>query len=548
MTTATATSVSRSTPTTNSDYAGTGHLLRLAWRRDRVLIPVGVLAITAFAVGSAKATLALYPTAESMGGAISQIFSSPAATAIYGPISDATDPDALAVVKTTMFGAVLLAIFAYAVVRRHTRSEEEDGRFELVAGGVVGRRAPLVAAVLISTLAVLVTCLLTGAGYASLGMDAAGSWASAAGWAATALSFVGITAVAAQLSSTARGCAGIAMGALGAAFLVRAVADSSASAPGWLGWLSPVGWTTKADAFAADRWWVVFLGIGLLLGCVAAAFALLERRDLGAGLMPARRGPAHAPASLGSATGLAWRLGRTGLLGWGIGFAIGGMVVGGLAKSAMDMIKDPAIADLLRKMGGGEGLLVDVYVTTELGFIAIIAAAYGITAILRWRSEETRGHSEVVLATATSRTRYAVSQLAIALLGSLVLMVLLGLFLGLADAGNGGTVGGLGRVLPAALVRVPAIWVCVCVAVLAVGLFPRWAAAIGWGALAVVLVVGEFGALMGLPDWMQRISPFAHVPKMPVEAFAWTPVVALLVIAALLVGAGFAGFRRRDIG
>ena len=72
-----------------------------------------------------------------MDAGIKTIFASPSAVALYGPISDPTDPDALAVVKATMFGAVLLAVFGYAVVRRHTRTEEEDGRFELVGAGAV---------------------------------------------------------------------------------------------------------------------------------------------------------------------------------------------------------------------------------------------------------------------------------------------------------------------------------------------------------------------------------------------------------------------------
>ena len=100
---------------------------------------------------------------------------------------------------------------------------------------------------------------------------------------------------------------------------------------------------------------------------------------------------------------------------------VGGLVIGSLAKSAMDMFADPAIADLLRKMGGGVGLLSDVYLSTELGFIAIIAAAYGVTTVLRWRAEETQGHTELVLATADSRTRYAASHLLVALLGTCLL-------------------------------------------------------------------------------------------------------------------------------
>ena len=79
-----------------ASLVGTGTLARLAVRRDRVLLPVGILGITIFAVSSAKATLALYPTVASMDAGIKTIFASPSAVALYGPISDPTDPDALA--------------------------------------------------------------------------------------------------------------------------------------------------------------------------------------------------------------------------------------------------------------------------------------------------------------------------------------------------------------------------------------------------------------------------------------------------------------------
>jgi ABC-2 type transport system permease protein len=531
-----------------ASLAGTATLARLAVRRDRVLLPVGILGITLFAVSSARATLALYPTAASMDAGIKTIFASPSAVALYGPISDPTDPDALAVVKTTMLGAVLLAIFGYAVVRRHTRSEEEDGRFELVGAGVVGRRAPLAAAVGVAVCAVLLTCLLTTLGYAAIGMNVTGSLAAGAGWAATGLAFVGLTAVAAQLASTARGCAGLTMGALGVLFLLRAVADAGGGVPGWLSWVSPEGWTSKADAFGSDRIWVVLLGIGVLAACVALAFALLERRDLGAGLLPSRRGRAQAGRLLATPAGFSWRLGRGATVGWTVGMLIGGIVIGSLAKSALDMFKDPAIADLLAKMGGRVGLLSDVYLSTELGFIAIIAAAYGVTTVLRWRAEETQGFAEQVLATATTRTRYAAGHLSVALLGTAALVFVLGLGTVLADSVGGGTLGGAGRVLPAALVRLPAVWVSVGVAVAALGWLPRWTAAIGWGALAFFLVVGEFGGVFGLPQWLMNLAPFTHVPRMPVEPFAWPPAIALTAVAAGLLLLGVVGFRRRDVG
>ena len=134
-----------------SAYTGTGQLLRLAWRRDRLLIPVTVATLTALSVGSAQATRALYPTDQAAVEGLGGILSNPAVSAMYGPV--VVNRGGLSVFKTVMLGAVFLGILTHALVRRHTRVEEEDGRFELIGAGVVGRRAPLTAAVVLALLA-----------------------------------------------------------------------------------------------------------------------------------------------------------------------------------------------------------------------------------------------------------------------------------------------------------------------------------------------------------------------------------------------------------
>ena len=94
----------------------------------------------------------------------------------------------------------------------------------------------------------------------------------------------------------------------------------------------------------------------------------------------------------------------------------------------------------------------------------------------------------------------------------------------------------------------PAVWVCIALAVCAYAWLPRIAAGVAWGALAVFLTVGEFGGLLGLPGWLVDLAPFTHSPRMPVEPFSLPPVVGLLAVAAALLAAAYAGFRRRDIG
>ncbi len=184
--------------------------------------------------------------------------SNPALVAMYGPISS-LGIDSIATFKSVLLGGVFLALLAYVVVRRHTRTEEEAGRLELLGAGVVGRRAALTAAVLLGTFAVLLTVVLTVVWSIAVGLDPAGSVALGVTWLVIGLSWVGVTAVAAQLTSSTRGTAGWSLGALAVAFLVRAVGDTAAadSPARFLSWLTPLGWGVKVSPFGENRYWVV---------------------------------------------------------------------------------------------------------------------------------------------------------------------------------------------------------------------------------------------------------------------------------------------------
>ncbi len=528
-----------------SGLAGTGTLLRVALRRDRVLLPVTGLLLVALAGGSASATRSLYadPAAAVAGARAAN--ASPAVVGMYGPLADPSNPDSVGALKTLMLGAVLVAVLAVVLVRRHTRVEEEAGRTELVGAAVVGRRAPLAAAVLLAAATVVVVSLLAGLSLAGAGLGLRGSLAFGAAWAATGLAFVGVTAVAAQVASTARGCAGLAYGVLGAAYLLRAVGDTSSL--GWLTWLSPVGWAERVEVFGADRFAVALLGPAALVVLTGVAVVLLEHRDLGAGLLPTRPGPARAAASLSSPLALAWRLQRGLLVGWLVAYAVLGLVLGAVAGNVGAFVTDDSVRDMLTKLGGGATSLVDVFLSTELRFLAVGAAAYGVSAALRLRSEEGDLHTEQLLATAATRRAQLGAHALVALGGSALLLVVVGAGLAVSASGQYGGVGtALGHLLPAALSPVPAVWVCVGLALAVYGALPRVVVA-AWALLGAFVVLGELGPLFDLPQRLVDVSPFVHgsvVPGGPVDG---KPLLALALVAAALLVAALASFRRRDL-
>jgi len=547
MTAATAPTGQAPTISLGTQLAGYSHLLRLAWRRDRILVPSSVLGLVVLAVGSAQATLALYPTDEAASTGLAGVLSNPSVIALYGPVAAHT-ADALAVFKTLMMGAFLTAVLGFVVVRRHTRTEEDEGRLELLGAGVVGRWSALAAAVTLGTIAVVAASVLSGAGLASLGMDATGSIAFAVAWMAAGLAMVGVSAVVVQLASTTRGAAGLGFGVLGAMYALRASADSAD--PGTfthgLGWLTPLGWAGRVEAYGANRTWLLLLGVLTLVGGTAVAVALLDRRDLGAGLIPARGGPARAGRTLTGPLPLVTKLARGTIIGWAVGVALGGVVVGSLLGSVADMVDDPAIKDLLEKLGGSTGTVEDVYLATEIHFVAVAVAAAGIALVLRLVGAERSGLGEVVLATPTSRLRWFGAHVALPVLLTTALMVLLGAVVGLVGPSVAPNAPSLGTSVGATLAALPAIWVMTGVAAALAGAAPRFAP-FAWGVLLVAFMVTEIGPLTKLPSWVMDLSPFTHLSSLPGGSFEVVPAAVLTLIAVALVLGGFLAYRRRDV-
>ncbi|QIM21545.1 polyketide antibiotic transporter [Phycicoccus sp. HDW14] len=527
---------------------GFGQLLRLAWRRDRILVPSSVLGLVLFSVGSAQATLALYPTDAAATAGLSSVLANPAVVALYGPAS-AQSADALAVIKTVMLGAFLVGVLGLVVVRRHTRTEEDEGRLELLGAGVVGRWAPLAAAVTLATAAVVAASVLSALGLAALGMDPAGSAAFAVAWLTGGLATVGIAAVAVQLASTTRGAGGLGFGALGVLFAVRAVADSAD--PGTvlhgLAWLSPLGWAGRVEAYGANRQWVLVLGLLALAVGVLVAVRVLDHRDLGAGVIPVRAGPRRAGAGLAGPLALVTRLARGTIVGWAVGMVLGGVLVGSLLGAVTDMSGDPAIRDLLEKMGGGAGgLFADVYVATEIHFVAAAVAAAATALVLRLVAAERTGQGEVVLATATGRVRWYTAHLVVPVVLTAALLALLGAVVGLVGPTVTPDAPTFGESVGATLAALPVVWLMTGVAALLAGALPRFAP-FAWGVLLASFLVSEVGPLTDLPSWLLDASPFTHLSTLPAGSFGWVAALVLTAAALALMVAGGVAYRRRDV-
>jgi ABC-2 type transport system permease protein len=520
---------------------GTGTLLRFALRRDRLRLPLWVAVGAGLVATQSVSSQALYDSPQDLAAYEASVGSNAATIALAGPPVGLDTVAGAVAFEISAFVILVVALMALFTTGRHTRADEEAGRAELLRATRVGRHAPLLAAVLVSALACVATALAIGAVGTATGLPARGSFLLGAAVGAAGLVVTATTAVVAQVTGSTRATYGVVGAVLAVAFVLRAIGDIEGN---WVVWTSPIGWAQAVHPFSGDRVWPLLLCLGAVAVLLVTAVALLDRRDLGSGLVASRPGPAAAPRTLGSPLGLAVRLQRGALVGWTVGLALLGLVYGGLAESVETLFAGNPEA---RAFLPDAASLVDAYLAITLGINALLAAAYAVSAVLRARAEEAAGRAEPVLATATSRTGWLGSHVVVALLGSAVVLLASGAATGAVRAAATGDGGEFGRLLGATLVHLPAVWVVAALAVALVGLLPRAATAVAWGAVAYVAVMTMFAESLDWPGWVDDLSPVAWTPAAPIEAVSIGALVPLVAVGAALLVVGAGAFRRRDL-
>jgi polyether ionophore transport system permease protein len=529
------------------ELAGTWHLTRLALRRDRVILPIWIVLLSIVPASTVSTFTQFYPTVADRLALQAGANANPSYALLYGPPFDLTTAGGFIAWRMCGFLALLTGLMVVFTVTRHTRAEEDTGRAELLASAVVGRYAALTSAVLVAGGASVLIGLIQAGTMVGAGLPAAGSVAFGASEALVGLVFTAVAGVAVQLAEYSRTANGIGTAVVGAAFLLRGAGDSTVDAR-WLSWLSPIGWVQQLRAFAGERWWVLLLPVAAALVVGAAAYWLLPRRDVGVGILPPRPGPARAATSLRTPFALAVRLHRGPLLGWTIGTVAVGAVFGSIASGIGGLVgSSPQAQEIMARLGGSEAL-TQAFLAAMAGMFAMVASLYGIQAVLRMRGEETAIRLEPVLATSVGKLRWAAGHLVFAFFGTAVLLLVGGLFMGLANGLRTDDVGGsVGDSLAGMLVQLPATWVVVALAVTIFGLLPGFSAA-AWAVGSLALLISLFGPVVNLPQAVLDVSPFQHPPKIPGQDLVATPLVWLTAVAVVALAAGLAGWRRRDVG
>jgi ABC-2 type transport system permease protein len=519
---------------------GLGTLLRLFLRRDRWMLLWWTIGITFLYWVQAISVDRLYATQEEFDVAAAAMEGNAAFVAMAGPARALNTVGGQVTWQSSAFGAITIGLLVMFLVGRHTRGEEDSARDELLRAAPVHRSATTLATALEVLLASLLVGLAVAASLVGYGLATADSLGLGLGLTAVGLAFGAVALLLAQVAPSTRATYGLTGVVLGASYVLRAVGDVSAPA---LSWLSPIGWYQAMWAFSGLRWWPALLLLALAGVALAGALAVFVRRDFDQGLRPTRPGPATAGRGLGTPVGLAWRLQRGSVLGWGLGMAFVGVTYGSMGDDVGEVMGD---SDVMQQVLAPGDELVTGFYAVALVMLALMAAGFTVSSALRPRHEEDEHRTELLSSAPLHRPRLLTGPVLVTGLGSVVVLGLSGGGLGLGygvmtsdwDLAGELAVGMLGY-LPPVLVLASLAW-------LLYGLVPRHAS-LAWLGLGLCVVVLFFGDLLDLPRWLRELSPFEHVALVPVEDFRWPPVLVLTAIAVAGTALAHLAFRRRDL-
>lgn len=520
---------------------GTWSFVRAYLRRDRWMLLWWSLGAALLYWSQAVSVDGFYDTQADFDRAAASMESNAGFIAMTGPARALNTIGGQVTWQSAAFGAITAGLMSMFLVGRHTRAEEESGRDEMLRAAAVGRQSTTMATFLTALIANTLLGGLVALSLIAYPLALADSLALGVGVALCGFFFSGVALVAAQLTSTTRAMYGLTGSVIGLSYALRAIGDVGNPA---LSWLSPIGWYQAMHPFSGLRWWPALLLLVASAVAAATAYAVFLRRDYGSGVLAARPGPPRAAGGLARPVGLAWRLQRGTVVGWGIGMFLGGVGYGTLGNDVDSLLGDSDLAQDMFVQSGGA--LVDAFYSTMILTLALIAAGFAISSALRPHGEEDAGRVEALLSTALRRRDWLLGHVVVTVAGTGLMLLLAGLGMGVGYALVTGDTPAVDDYVVPTLAHLPAVLVLAAVARLVFGWLPR-AAFLSWLGLVFCLVVMLFAEIFRMPQWLQDVSPFEHLALMPAQDFRWAPFVVVTAVAAALSVAGQIAFRRRDV-
>jgi ABC-2 type transport system permease protein len=504
-----------------------------------------------YVVASVEGFISTYPTAASRAQLATSLGSNAGLQALFGMPTRIGTVAGFTAWRTLAVLVIVGAVWGILTSTRLLRGEEDLGRWELLLAGPTTRARATAGALAGMGIGVGVLWAITAASVLAAGrareaqFGIGASLFFAIALTASAALFMAIGALCSQLAATRRQAAGLAAGVLGAAFLLRMIADSGTTLR-WIRWTTPIGWIEALQPLVSTNALPLVPIVATTVGAGWLAVALAAQRDIGGSVLPDRDGAAPRTRLLNGPFGLATRLARGTTIAWTVGVGVSGFVMGLVARAAGEAIaKSNAFAKIQASLGGhaaGAAAYLGIAFVTVSALVGLQAAAQASAT----REEEAQGHLDNLLVRRVSRLRWLTARLSVAAAALVVVGVVSGFAAWVGAASQNAGVP-LGKLVVAGINVVPIGIFVLGLGTLAQSVVPRATTAIVYAVVAWSFLVEIVGGVIGANHWVLDLSLFHHIAPAPAADPRWTADVLLVVIGVALAVCGAARFVRRDI-
>ncbi|MGA2835125.1 MAG: hypothetical protein ABSF84_00880 [Acidimicrobiales bacterium] len=449
------------------------------------------------------------------------------------------------------FLSLVGAVWGLLTGTKLLRGEEEAGRWELyLSGQTTARRATAQAMAGLGTgfigmfAVVGIVSVLAGRS-AKVEIGAGPALLFSLALASSSLMFLAVGALTSELAATRRHAAAYAGVALGIAYALRMVADSGIGL-GWLVWTSPLGWVEQIEPLTGPHPWVLLPVAGLTAVVTVLAVHLAGLRDLGASTIPDRDTARPRTALLSGPTGLVVRLRRGTVVAWGVGIALGMMLMGSVADSAGQTLKGSGtFTKVLSRLGGRGGGAV-AYLGVGFLIAATLVACVVAGQMSATRSEEAEGRLDHLLVRPVSRRAWLGGRLAVATGSVLVLAIVAAVSTWVTAAPSGVPVGFV-TLVQAGLNIVPPALFLLGIGALTFAVRPRATSFVLYGLITWSLMIVIVGDVLDANHWILDTSVLHQMASAPAVSPDWTSGAVMVALGVVAAACGAAVFARRDL-
>lgn len=530
----------------------TGVLFKTLIKRDWFKLVFWILGMLAFAAsGAGKMEVASNPATAST--LYTMFVKNPAMVGLFGPtpINNPTNYSLGPIFGQTMtlITGLTFAIISIIYVVNRSRKEEDDGITELFRSYSIGKLANTTALVMELLLLHLIMAVLLAlsieaqnvAGLNHLESNFLFAFTTSAQgflWGMFALLF-------GQIFSEASTTKGMTFGLLGLLYIVRMLTDVTNLS---IGWFNPLSLSYLAFPYVKghENWLAVFLTFLLAFLLLGISYILELKRDVGVGYFPERKARLHGKKGHFGFPGLVLNLEKKMIIGWLLASFVLGLVYGSMFGQMDQFISsNKTVKELFVGNETAASAIRGNFMVTLFSILSILIAAFGVILLTKMVSEERKNRLEALYALPLSRLKVYSTYLLTAIL-SVILAQFLALFgIFIEQLGNKNALSFL-EIMKSGMIWLVAVIFVLAILSLLLGFVPRLAELI-WVYLAFLLFMTYLGKLLSLPKWLENLSIYNYIPKLPVEKMNLPTVLFILILSVFLVLLGFEAYRRRDL-